>query len=240
LNLPGDQNQLIAAVAAANPNTVVVLHTVGPVLMPWLSQVAAVIEAWYPGEEAGGAIAGILFGDVDPSGKLPMTFPSSEVQGPDTTPEHFPGVDGTVTYAEELGVGYRYYDMTGHTPLFPFGFGLSYTRFGIGPVHVTRSGADAFRIEGSVTNIGRRDGATVVELYVGFPRSAGEPPWQLKGFNRIELAAGERRQFHFEIDRRALSVWDSALHRWTVPSGVFQIGVGSSSRDIERRSTLAY
>jgi beta-glucosidase len=238
LNLPGDQNDLIAAVTAANPHTVVVLHTVGPVLMPWLTKAAVVLEAWYPGEEAGAAITGILFGDANPSGKLPMTFPRSEWQGPDTMPAHFPGVAGTVTYAEGLSVGYRYYDAEGQAPLFPFGFGLSYSRYRIGPLRVMHGGGSAWSIEGSVTNVGQHDGATVVELYVGFPSAAGEPPWQLKGFERIELAVGERREVRFDMDRRALSVWDDVRHRWQVIPGRYRIAVGSSSRDLEQYATL--
>ena len=238
LSLPGDQNDLIAAVAAANPRTVVVLHTVGPIIMPWLPRVAAVLAAWYPGEEAGASIAGILFGDANPSGKLPMTFPRGEDQGPDATPEHFPGVAGTVTYAEGLDVGYRYYDAVGQAPLFPFGFGLSYSRFRSGPLRVTRSDGGGWRIEATVKNVAQRSGAAVVELYVGFPRTAGEPPWQLKGFRRIELAGGERSNVRFDIDRRALSVWDEARHQWTVTPGRYSIGLGSSSRDIEQRASL--
>jgi beta-glucosidase len=238
LSLPGDQNDLIAAVAAANPRTVVVLHTVGPIIMPWLPRVAAVLAAWYPGEEAGASIAGILFGDSNPSGKLPMTFPRSEDQGPDATPEHFPGVAGTVTYAEGLDVGYRFYDAVGQTPLFPFGFGLSYSRFRSGPLRVTRSDGGGWRIEATVKNVAQRAGAAVVELYVGFPRTAGEPPWQLKGFRRIELAGGERSNVRFDIDQRALSAWDEAYHQWTVTPGRYLIGLGSSSRDIEQRASL--
>jgi beta-glucosidase len=150
LSLPGDQDDLIAAVAAANRRTIVVLHTVGPVTMPWLGNVAAVLEAWYPGEQAGAAIAAVLFGDSNPSGKLPMTFPRGEDQGPDATPEHFPGVDGTVLYAEGLNVGYRYYDSTGEEPLFPFGFGLSYTQFRGGPWRVTRGVDGGWHVQGSV------------------------------------------------------------------------------------------
>jgi beta-glucosidase len=235
LSLPGDQDDLIAAVAAANPHTVVVLHTVGPVTMPWLANVAAVLEAWYPGEQAGASIAGVLFGDSNPSGKLPMTFPRSEDQGPDATPEHFPGVDGAVSYAEGLNVGYRYYDAAGQEPLFPFGFGLSYSRFRGGPWRLTR-GADGGRhVEGSVENVGPRAGADVVELYLKFPPAAGEPPWQLKEFKRIELAGGERRAVGFDIDRRALSVWDEGRQAWKVMPGRYWIGIGSSSRDIEQR-----
>ena len=236
LALPGDQDALIAAVADANRRTVVVLHTGGPVLMPWLSKVAGVVAAWYPGQEAGESIAAVLFGDVNPSGKLPMTFPASEDQGPGIRPESFPGVGGRVRYDEDLLVGYRYYDTKRQTPLFPFGFGLSYTRFRMDGVRVTRTTPDRWRVEGAVSNAGGRPGAEVVQLYVGFPNVAGEPPWQLKGFERIALAPGERRAFRFDLGREALSIWDAASRRWVVPPGRFQVGVGSSSRGLEQRA----
>jgi beta-glucosidase len=237
LELPGDQDQLIAAVAAANPRTVVVLHTVGPVLMPWLSKVAAVIEAWYPGEEAGESIAATLFGDTDPSGKLPMTFPASEAQGPDAKSNQFPGVGGIVHYSEDLLVGYRYFDSKLQTPLFPFGFGLSYTTFDIGDLKIERV-ADRFTIEGTIRNSGRLEGAEVVQLYLGYPKDTGEPPWQLKGFERIALMSGESRSFRFVINRSDLAIWDEGQGRWRIPSGTFEIGVGGSSRDLVRRAVI--
>jgi beta-glucosidase len=237
LNLPGDQDQLITALAAANPHTIVVLHTVGPVLMPWLPKVAGVIESWYPGEEAGAAIAALLFGDSDPSGKLPMTFPASETQGPDATTQQFPGVHGRVRYAEDLLVGYRYYDSARKAPLFPFGFGLSYTTFKMSNLTI-ESAADKFTVEGTVRNSGRRPGAEVVQIYLGYPESAREPPWQLKGFERIALAPGEMQRFRFIVSRSDLAVWDDEHRHWFLPSGRFQIGVGSSSRDIAQRASI--
>ncbi len=238
LNLPGDQDALIAAVAAANPRTIVVLHTVGPVLMPWLSHVRAVIEAWYPGEEAADAIAAVLFGDINPSGKLPMTFPASAAQGPDTRADRFPGVRGRVHYAESLRVGYRYYDAAKQVPLFPFGFGLSYTSFRVKDVHVARTSDAEVVVEGIIANTGTRAGAEVLQLYVGFPRGALEPPWQLKGFERIDLKAGERRAFRMVLDRKALAIWDGASRDWVVPSGKFQIRLGNSSRDTLHRAVV--
>jgi beta-glucosidase len=238
LRLPGDQNALIAAVAAANPHTVVVLHTVGPVTMPWLPQVAAVIEAWYPGEEAGNAIASLLFGDSNPSGKLPMTFPADETQGPDTLPDRFPGIHGHVSYDEGLLVGYRYYDAKQQAPLFPFGFGLSYTTFQIGGLHVAKNGEHTVEVQGTVSNVGPRNGAAVLQLYVGFPPAAAEPPWQLKSFDRIELVAGERRHFRFTLDRSALAVWDGAAQHWVNLPGEYQIRVGTSSRGTAQLASL--
>jgi beta-glucosidase len=231
LELPGDQDALIAAVADANPNTIVVTHTVGPVLMPWLPKVAAVISAWYPGEMAGDAIAAILFGDVNPSGKLPMTFPATEKDGPLTSAERFPGVRGEVRYEEGLLVGYRYYDAAKQKPLFPFGFGLSYTTFGIDGVRVSRTERGTIVVEGTVTNTGTRRGAEVVQVYVGFPPSAGEPPWQLKAFDRLVVDPGQRYPFHFDIGRKLLSIWDSKTRRWTLPNGVFKVRVSNSSAE---------
>ena len=237
LKLPGDQDQMIAAVAAANPRTIVVLHTVGPVLMPWLPKVAAVIESWYPGEEAAGAIAAILFGDSNPSGKLPVTFPASETQGPDSNANRFPGVRGRVHYEEGLLVGYRYYDSQQQAPLFPFGFGLSYTSFEFGELQI-ETAVDRFIIEGTLRNSGHRDGAEVVQLYLGYPKDAEEPPWQLKGFQRVVLAPGEQQSFRFNVSRSDLAVWDERQHKWLIPSGKFQIGVGSSSRNLVRRAYI--
>ena len=148
LSLPGDQNQLIDQVARANRRTIVVLNTGGPVLMPWLDEVQGVLEAWYPGQQFGSAIAAVLFGDASPGGRLPVTFPASERQGPApaTQPNHYPGVNGVVSYDEGLDVGYRWYDATGQRPLFPFGYGLSYQRFDVSGVRAfySRSSGGAF------------------------------------------------------------------------------------------------
>src|SRR5262249_36721910 len=179
LAIPGDQDQLIAAVAAANPRTVVVLNTGGAVLMPWLRQVAGVIESWYPGQEFGTAIAALLWGDVNPSGRLPMTFPASDAQArasadfPGTIVSGPSGAQPTVTYAEGIDVGYRWYDAMGQTPLFPFGYGLSYTTFRYSGLRVTPAGGGhGVLVRVRVTNTGPRAGADVVELYVGMPASA--------------------------------------------------------------------
>src|SRR5262249_53612236 len=168
LGLPGDQDQLISVVAAANPRTVVVLHTAGPFLMPWLPQVAAVLEAWYPGQETGNAIAAVLFGDADPSGRLAMTFPAGPDQGPATQPTQYPGVGGEVHYDEDIFVGYRYYDQFGQEPLFPFGYGLSYTSFSLDRLRVRpRDSGQKYNVSVRVKNTGTRAGTAVVQLYVG-------------------------------------------------------------------------
>jgi len=169
LALPGAADALISAVAAANRRTIVVLNTGGPVLMPWLSKVAAVLEAWYPGEQDGAATLAVLTGQVDPSGRLPVTFPLTDVQSPGGDPSSWPGVKSDVSFRSGLDIGYRYYDARGLRPLFPFGYGLSYTTFRLGSTTVRRAGsADAVGV--SVTNTGRRGGVEVVEAYLGFRR----------------------------------------------------------------------
>jgi beta-glucosidase len=236
LALPGNADQLIAAVAAANPRTVVVLNTGAPVLMPWLSQVAGLVEAWYPGQDDGAAIAQVLFGQANPSGHLPVTFPASADQTPVSTPQQFPGVGGKVDYSEGIQVGYRWYDQNGVTPLFPFGYGLSYTTFRYSNLHVTPSALHAAgqngplaEVTATVTNTGKVGGADVAQLYVSDPSSAGEPPRQLAGFQRVNLAPGQSAQVHFPLDARSLSYWNDQANGYTVPDGTFTVYAGDSS-----------
>ena len=238
LALPGDQDNLIAAVAAANPRTVVVLHTSGPVLMPWLAQVAAVIQAWYPGQQTGDAIAAVLFGDAEPSGRLPMTFPTSEDQGPAQELTQYPGVDGVVSYDEGIFVGYRYYDQYEQQPLFPFGYGLSYTTFTLGDLRVASRADGTYAVSVTVTNTGSREGAAVVQLYVGFPTVAEEPPNQLKGFAKVVLQAGQASQAEMTLDRSSFAAWSAEINDWIVHPGTYQIRVGTSSRDLPQQTTL--
>lgn len=240
LSLPGDQDALISAVAAANPKTIVVLKTGGPVLMPWLDRVAAVLEVWYPGEEDGNAVADLLFGKADPSGKLPMTFPRAESETPAHTPEQYPGVNGTVVYSEGLEVGYRWYDAQRVAPLFPFGFGLSYTSFRVGRLRAPRdvSGNAPVSVTLDVTNTGSRAGAEVAQVYVASPPTAGEPPKQLKGFAKIALRPGETRRVVIPLDPRAFSSWDPKLARWRVVPGNYEILAGDSSRDLPLRRAV--
>jgi beta-glucosidase len=238
LALPGDQDRLIEAVAAVNPRTIVVLHTAGPVLMPWLAQVAGVIEAWYPGQESGNAIAAVLFGDADPSGRLPMTFPASESQGPVTQLAQYPGVDGVVHYDEDIFVGYRYYDRFAQEPLFPFGFGLSYTSFSLDDLRVTRRRGGTYTVSVRVTNTGSRTGAAVVQLYVGFPDVTGEPPNQLKGFARVALKPGRRRRVKMRLNSSSFASWSTADAAWAVQPGEYRIRVGTSSRDLPLQTSV--
>jgi beta-glucosidase len=236
-SLPGDQDALVAAVAVANPRTIVVLHTAGPVLMPWLAQVAAVIEAWYPGQESGNAIAAVLFGDVDPAGRLPTTFPASEDQGPGAELAQYPGSDGAVRYDEDIDVGYRYYDRLGQAPLFPFGYGLSYTSFALDRLRVTRRHG-RHRVSVRVTNTGDRAGAAVVQLYVGFPATTGEPPTQLKAFGKATLEPGKRRRVNMVLDSSSFATWSTADQRWTVEPGEYVVRIGTSSRDLIAQSAI--
>ena len=248
LKLAGDQNQLVEAVVRANPHTVVVVKSGNPVLMPWLGGVPAVIEAWYPGEEDGDAVAAVLFGTVDPSGKLPVTFPVSESRTPTSSPSQFPGTNGKVEYTEGLDVGYRGYDAENITPLFPFGYGLSYTTFrftnltvspsvtantvsGPGQASCGCNGQDKIlaTVTATVTNTGTVAGAEVAQLYLGDPASAQEPPRQLKGFDRIELEPGQSATVSFPLTGHDLSYWDDAANGWVVPAGTFTIYVGDSS-----------
>ena len=241
LDLPGDQDQLIATVAQANPRTVVVLNTGGPVLMPWAAHVPALLEAWYPGQEDGNAIAAVLFGDVNPSGKLPMTFPATADQVPAATRAQYPGVDGQVQYQEGIFAGYRWYDEHGILPLFPFGHGLSYSTFGMRHLAVSSSTGHpgGGLVAGlDVTNTGPRAGAEVVQLYLGFPPTAGEPPLQLKGVQKLFLEPGQTRHVALQLTERDLSYWDTASHGWVVPPGPFQLAAGSSSRDLQTKTTF--
>jgi len=238
LALPGDQNALIHAVARANPNTVVVLHTSNPVSMPWLDEVAAVIEAFYPGQEAGISIARLLFGDVNPSGKLAMTFPADENQGPGTHYLDYPGDGMTVDYSEGILVGYRWYDAQNQEPLFPFGHGLSYTTFRYSDLQVVRSDDRRITVKVRITNTGKREGAEVVQLYVGSPAEAAEPPKQLKGFEKIRLKPGESQIVSMGIDISSLAAWDPEIHDWRVYPGTYDIMVGCSSRNIPLKTSL--
>jgi beta-glucosidase len=233
LSLPSAQDELISAVAAANPHTVVVIDAGAPVAMPWLGQVAAVVDAWYPGESNGTALASVLYGATDPSGHLPVTFPQSLSQVPASTPAQFPGVGGKVLYSEGIDVGYRWYDARNLTPLFPFGYGLSYTSFAFSDLRVTPpqlAGRGALvKVTARVTNTGRVAGSEVAQLYLGDPAAAGEPPRQLKGFQRVALGPGQSGVVSFTLDAHDLSYWNDAANGWVVPPGGFRIYVGDSS-----------
>lgn len=237
LRLPDKQDQLIATVAKANHHTIVVLDTGGPVLMPWIDDVRAVIEAWYPGQEDGNAIAAILYGDVDPSGRLPLTFPRTADEIPTSTQRQWPGINGNSIYSEQLDVGYRWYDAHHVKPLFPFGFGLSYTTFKLSDLAVTPkrvhwSSTKNVQAEVTVANTGKRAGAEVVQIYVEQPRKNGEPPRQLRAFTKVNLDAGESKKVRLTLDKRSFSIYDTSAHRWESPNGKYRILAGTSSRDL--------
>ena len=232
LNLPSAQDELISAVAAANPRTVVVINAGAPVAMPWLPSVAGVLDAWYPGQTSGTALASVLFGQTDPGGHLPVTFPSSLSQVPASTTAEFPGNGTDVLYSEGIDVGYRWYDTKDTTPLFPFGFGLSYTQFAFSGLSVSRSvvdGTQDVRVSAMVTNTGHRAGSDVAQLYLGDPASSGEPPRQLEGFQRVSLAPGQSARVWFTLTPQQESWWSDSANGWTQTAGSYRVYVGDSS-----------
>ncbi|EOD66009.1 glycoside hydrolase family 3 C-terminal domain-containing protein [Amycolatopsis vancoresmycina] len=236
IDLQHQQNELIDAVASANPRTVVVLNTGSAVTMPWLGKVAAVLEGWYPGQENGNAIASLLYGDVNPSGKLPVSFPKQLADLPTANVQQFPGANDRIEYSEGLNVGYRWYDSRNLEPLFPFGFGLSYTTFGFSNLVVTPQGTNgAATVTATVTNTGTRAGADVVQLYVGQPAANGEPPKQLKGFKKVQLNPGQSAQVSFPLTPRDLAHWSGA---WTANAGQYRVYVGDSSRNVPLSGAL--
>ncbi|MEV4289911.1 glycoside hydrolase family 3 C-terminal domain-containing protein [Nonomuraea bangladeshensis] len=234
LALPKEQDALIAAVAAANPRTVVVLNTGHPVLMPWLADVPAVLQMWYPGQEGADATAALLLGAACPGGKLPVTFPARAADAPAAAPERYPGVAGTAVYDEDVFVGYRHYDAYGIEPLFPFGHGLSYTRFAYAGLSVRPSG-DGLRVTFTLANAGRREGVEVAQVYVTPPADppVPMPPRVLAAFARVRLAPGERRRVTVTVPGRALRHWGG--QGWALAAGRRAVQVGSSSRDLRLR-----
>lgn len=234
MDLPGRQNELIARVAAANPRTVVVLNAGSPLTMPWLDDVAAVVQAWYGGQEAGNAIADVLFGDAEPGGRLPTTFPKRLADNPAFI--NYPGENGHVLYGEGLFVGYRYYDKKGIEPLFPFGHGLSYTEF---TYSNPRLSAEHLRPDETLTlaldvrNTGSRPGSDVVQVYVRDVTSRlVRPEKELKAFAKVRLQPGETRTVTLTLEPQALACYDPSLPGWTVEPGKFQVLVGRSAADI--------
>jgi beta-glucosidase len=237
LVLPGDQDKLIAEVARTNPRTVVVLNTPGPVLMPWLDEVAAVLQVWYPGEQFGIALARVLFGDDDPGGRLPVTFPAQASQGPVQAVEQYPGIDGVATYTEDILVGYRFFTAHNQQPLFPFGHGLSFARFAYEDLRVTLPGNDEIRLSFSIVNESPRTGCEIAQLYLRCPEAAAEPPLQLKGFQRVHLRAGERREVTFTLTAADLAAWNDPAG-WTVYPGRYEVLVGASSADVRLSASV--
>lgn len=242
LSLPDKQDELIAAVAAANANTVVVLETGGPVTMPWLPKVSAVLEAWYPGSSGGEAIAGVLFGEVNPSGHLPATFPASESQLPRPALDGFPEVADRrfdVDYREGAAVGYKWFDLKGLQPLFPFGHGLSYTEFAFSDLAASVKDG-VLRATFTVKNVGKMAGKQVAQVYVSPLTARWEAPKRLAGFQKVELQPGAGVQSGVTIDPRLLAVYDSASKTWKVAKGDYKLTLAASAADDKAVSTVVH
>ena len=261
LDLPEEQNKLIEAVAAANPQTIVVLETGSPATMPWVDKVAGVIEAWYPGIRGAEALASIAEGTVNPSGKLAITFPKSDadlphpnlVMPPPLSERRFPGPGGNVTefmstmakglppfqvyYDEKLKVGYKWYDAENKPVLFPFGFGLSYTSFEYSGLSVSDGNAPGVAF--TVKNRGSRSGTEIAEVYCSLPEAAREPPKRLIGWSRVELGPGESKQVSVAVSRDRLAVYDEGSDNWKLVPGSYTFMVGGSSQDLPLRKDIA-
>ncbi|MBT6811363.1 MAG: beta-glucosidase, partial [Anaerolineae bacterium] len=230
MDLPSEQNELIERVASANPNTVVVLNAGSPLHMPWVDKVKSVLQMWYLGQEAGNAIADVLFGEADPSGRLPTTFPKRIEDNPAHI--NFPGENGKVRYGEGVFVGYRYYDEKDIEPLFPFGHGLSYTTFAYDALKVEKIG-DEIKVQVEVTNSGTRAGRDVVQVYVrDLQASLIRPSKELKAFVKIELKEGESKTIDLALNKSDLAFYDEARKAWVVEPGEFEVLVGRSTGDI--------
>jgi len=255
LTLAHNQDELIARVSAANPHTIVVLESGSPVTMPWVDAPAAIVEAWYGGSDGANAVGNVLFGSVNPSGKLPNTFPKSEADLPHTTvtkpppaSDHFSGPASPeqwakglppfeVTYDEGLKVGYKWYDAEKKPVLFPFGYGLSYTTYSYSGLTVASQGK--VLVTFTLANTGARAGAEVAEVYAALPASAQEPPKRLVGWSKVKLDAGEKRSVTVEIDPKYLSIFDEAKDAWTLVPGDYTIMVGGSSQSLPLQATVS-
>jgi beta-glucosidase len=241
IRLPGDQDALAAAVLKANPRTVVVLQSGGPVEMPWLPQAAAVLQSWYPGQEAGHAIADVLFGDAEPGGRLPQTFPARLADNPTHSqdPEIYPGLDGKVRYEEGLFTGHRHHDRTGIVPLFPFGHGLGYTTFDLSGLTALGSRDGGATCSMTLSNTGNRRGSTVVQLFVGpDPVPEDRPARQLGAFAKLSLDPGETRVVTLTVAPRSFMRWDPGSKGWQRIAGRWTVQAGFSAHDIRVRADL--
>jgi beta-glucosidase len=247
-----DQDKLIAKVAAANKHTIVVLETGNPVTMPWVDAPAAIVEAWYAGSDGANALGNVLFGTVNPSGKLPNTFPKSEADLPRLTiaqpqahafsgpvsPEMWAkgAPPFQVTYDEGLKVGYKWYEAEKKPVLFPFGYGLSYTTFGYSGLKATAG--ETVKVTFKVKNTGDREGAEIAEVYSSIPDPI-EPPKRLIGWSKVNLAAGEEKTVTVDVPRKYLSIWDEAKNAWTLLPGDYTVMVGGSSDKLPLKTRLS-
>ncbi|HAF22507.1 MAG TPA: glycosyl hydrolase [Blastocatellia bacterium] len=244
IDLPDEQDQMITAVLGANKRTIVVLNTGAIVLLnKWVDSAPAVIQAWYPGQDDGNVIADVLFGVVNPSGKLPLTFPRARQDVAVSSPEQYPGVSGKGQYSEGIFIGYRHFDKHKIDPIFPFGHGLSYTTFAYSNLKLSRTqikAGEPLTVEVVVKNTGRRQGAEVVQLYIqDLEASVERPIKELKGFEKVRLKPGQSQLIKFGLNDRSLAFYDPAHKRWVVEPGQFQVMVGSSSRDIRLTTTFS-
>ncbi len=240
IKMPGRQDELVKAVLSANPNTVVILQTGGPVEMPWVDDAKCILQAWYPGQEAGNAIADVLFGDAEPSGRLPQSFPRQWKDNPTHSQdaEIYPGLTGRVRYEEGVFIGYRHYDKTGIEPLFPFGHGLGYTEFVLEGLEIQHDG-DAVVAKTKLKNIGECKGTSVVQIWVSDPDASIErPEKELKSFGKFTLDSGEEREVSFKLDARAFAYCDIAEGNWHVAANSYTISAGFSAADIQVSSNV--
>jgi beta-glucosidase len=248
------QNSLIEAVIAANPKTIVVLETGSPATMPWADKAAGILEAWYPGIRGAEALANILTGEVNPSGKLAITFPKSDadlphptlVKPPPASEPNYAAMGGDISnimsimakgmpafqtyYDEKLKVGYKWYDAEKKAVLFPFGFGLSYTTYAYSGLTVKPG--DALSVSFTVKNTGKRAGTEIAQVYSSLPDAAGEPPKRLIGWARVELAPGESRQVSIPVEQERLTIYDEASDSWKLVPGSYNVMVGGSSQEL--------
>ena len=234
LSLPDNQDALVEAVAKANTKTVVVLQTGGPVLMPWLGNVGAAVEAWYPGTQGGEAIARVLFGEVNPSGHLPATFPASESQLPRPVLDGYPEVRNarfTVDYNEGAAVGYKWFDLKGHKPLFPFGHGLSYSEFAFSNLKAdVKKGL--INASFTVKNTGALAGKEVAQIYVAPVSATWESPKRLGGFHKVDLKAGGSKTVNVIVDPRLVGMYESASKTWKIAKGDYKVILAADATDV--------
>jgi beta-glucosidase len=240
MDLVGEQNTLIERVAAVNKRTIVVINSGSPLTMPWLEHVAAVVQAWFPGQECGNAIADILFGDITPSGKLPQTFPVRLEDNPAYI--NYPGENDKVHYGEGLFVGYRYYEKKKIAPLFPFGFGLSYTTFDYTRLRLSAESMgpeDTLQVSIDIRNSGERRGKEIVQVYVrDIASTLHRPEKELKAFRKIQLEPDECQTVTVPLTRDELAYYDDLGRAWVAEAGEFEVLVGASSQDIRARATF--
>jgi beta-glucosidase len=240
MKLPGKQDELVKKIAKANKNTIVVLNVASPVEMPWIDKVPAVLQLWYDSQEQGNALAEVLFGDVNPSGKLPTTFPVRLEDNPAYI--NYPGENGRVRYGEGIFVGYRYYDKKRVAPLFPFGHGLSYTDFKYSNLRLSAKSIlpnELLKVKVDVTNTGKVTGKEIIQVYVRDVKSTfARPEKELKAFAKVELKPKQTKTVTFTLDREAFWYFDAVKNTWRTEPGEFEILVGASSRDIREKQSV--